>query len=64
MRQHYDHAGCEPRLDEVVADPVVRLTMRCDGVRERELWQVIREGRVRLDEDAPAEKHRKLIVRM
>jgi hypothetical protein len=48
MPQPYDHAGDEPTIDEVMADPVIRLLMRRDSVSEAELRCTIRSGRVRL----------------
>jgi hypothetical protein len=30
-------SGVEPRLDEVLRDPIVRAMMQCDGVSEREV---------------------------
>ena len=29
-----DPSGCEPSLDEILADPIVRLVMKQDGVTE------------------------------
>ena len=41
-------AGTEPDLAEVLADPVVHLVMRRDGVSPCQLRQVIVEARKRL----------------
>ena len=48
MKHRFDSAGLEPSLEELVADPVVRLVMRRDGLSEADIWGAIRCGRVRL----------------
>lgn len=47
-RDPWAKAGIEPRLEEVLADPVVHLVMRRDRVSERELRAVIERARARL----------------
>ena len=39
--------GCEPRLDDLLADPIVRLVMRRDGVEPAQLRALIADVRVR-----------------
>jgi hypothetical protein len=48
MKQPFDRAGVEPSLDEMFADPVVRLVMRRDGLSDADVWRVVRHGQVRL----------------
>jgi hypothetical protein len=36
------HHAPEPKLDDVLADPIVRLLMRRDGVTERDLRTLCR----------------------
>jgi hypothetical protein len=40
-RRSWTMAGKEPRLAEVLADPIVHLVMRRDGVTEEKLLRVI-----------------------
>ncbi|HZB91712.1 MAG TPA: hypothetical protein VE397_09740 [Stellaceae bacterium] len=47
-RDPWTKAGIEPRLEEVLADPLVHLVMRRDRVSERELRAVIERARARL----------------
>jgi hypothetical protein len=47
-------AGCEPSLDEVLADPLVHLVMRRDGVTPQALCGVIADARVGLRAASPA----------
>ena len=51
MKQPFDRAGVEPSLDEMFADPVVRLVMRRDGLSDADVWRVVRHGQVRLGLD-------------
>jgi len=44
-------AGVEPALAEVLADPMVHLVMRRDGVSPCGLWQVIAAARAALRRD-------------
>ncbi len=39
--------GCEPRLEDVLADPIVRQLMRRDGVEPAELRALIARVRAR-----------------
>ena len=41
----YAHAGPEPRLDELLSDPLIRLLMRADGVDPAELRRLLGLGR-------------------
>jgi hypothetical protein len=47
-RQTYRSAGVEPRLDEVLADPLVHLVMARDGVGLAELRAVVADAQRRL----------------
>ena len=47
-RQTWSGAGDEPSLSEVLADPLVHLVMRRDGVTRSELEAVIAHGRTLL----------------
>ncbi len=40
-RLSWRHAGPEPTIDEVLADPIVRQLMSSDGVTERDIRQVV-----------------------
>ncbi len=42
------YSGEEPRLEDILADPIVRILMRRDAVGEQGLRQVIAEARGRL----------------
>jgi hypothetical protein len=46
--QHWREAGTEPDLAEVLADPMVHLVMRRDGVSPCQLRRVIAIARKRL----------------
>ena len=35
----------EPSLDEILRDPIVTALMRCDGVTERHVREVVRRAR-------------------
>ena len=48
MNQPFDRAGIEPSLEEAIADPVVRLVMRRDGLSDADVWCAVRYGRGRL----------------
>lgn len=43
----YGAALAEPALDEVMADPIVRLVMRRDGLTENDVRGVLRTARGR-----------------
>ncbi len=47
-REKYRSAGVEPRLDEVLGDPLVHLVMARDGVGLAELQAVIANAQCRL----------------
>jgi hypothetical protein len=49
--EDWSEAGREPALAEVLADPLVHVVMRRDGVTRAELEAVIRLGRSRLGLD-------------
>jgi hypothetical protein len=44
----------EPRLSQVLDDPIIRAVMRCDGVEADELRALMASVRRRLDERAHA----------
>jgi hypothetical protein len=48
MSHAYQQAGVEPSLDEVLADPIVRLVLRRDRIEVRDLVQYLDEARDRL----------------
>jgi hypothetical protein len=54
MKQPFDRAGIEPTLTEMLADPIVRLVMRRDGLSDADLWRAVRCGRHLLGYDRPA----------
>ena len=49
-RGKWSEAGIEPRLDEVLADPLVRAVMRRDGVTSEELRNILEALRARRPE--------------
>ena len=48
MSHHYQQAGVEPPLDEVLADPIVHLVLRRDRIEVRDVVQYLNEARDRL----------------
>jgi hypothetical protein len=50
-RNAWAHAGTEPRLDEVLADPLVQLVMRRDRVSPLQLRVLVAEAQARLRGD-------------
>lgn len=59
MSDSYAAAGVEPPLNEAMADAVVRMVMRRDGLTAEDVWRVIEAARRRVaegpDERRPAE---------
>ena len=56
-RGKWSEAGIEPRLDDVLADPLVRTLMRRDGVSSEELRDILEALRARRPEtDAEAKQ--------
>jgi hypothetical protein len=51
LTRRWTAAGVEPALAEVLADPMVHLVMRRDGVSPCGLWQVIAAARAALRRD-------------
>ena len=49
-RGKWSEAGIEPRLDDVLADPLVRTVMRRDGVTTEELRDILEALRARRSE--------------
>lgn len=45
MSHHYQQAGVEPPLDEVLADPIVHLLLRRDRIEVRDLAQYLVKAR-------------------
>ena len=45
MEGAYAHAGPEPRLEELLSDPLIRLLMRADRVEPAELRRLLGRGR-------------------
>jgi len=39
--------GCEPRLEEMLKDPMTQALMQSDGIDERDLKNLLREARDR-----------------
>ena len=48
----YREAGPEPRLEEILADPIVRSLLRCDGIEVTDLVAFLDQTRVKLAIDA------------
>jgi hypothetical protein len=48
MSQRYAVAGIEPRLEELMADPIVHLLMRRDRIRSEHVWAAVSLARRRL----------------
>ena len=46
-REKWAQAGVEPRLDDMIADPLVRVLMRHDGVSSEELRGMLEALRAR-----------------
>jgi hypothetical protein len=49
-RGNWREAGIEPKLDDVLADPLVRTVMRRDGVTSEELRDILEALRARRPE--------------
>lgn len=45
MSDIWRHAGIEPSLDDMLADPIVHAVMRRDGIGEREVRLAIAHAR-------------------
>lgn len=43
MRNSWSIAGVEPRLDELLADPIVHLVMQRDGISPDDVRQAMRK---------------------
>ena len=52
MPHYYHQAGAEPSLEEVLADPIVRLILRRDRIDVGILLKYVDEARSRLQGDA------------
>ncbi len=48
MDEIYDRAGPEPRIEDMLADPIVRLTMERDRLTEHEVLAAVATARARL----------------
>lgn len=48
MNDIYDRAGPEPRIEDMLADPIVRLTMKRDRLTEHEVLAAVDAARERL----------------
>jgi hypothetical protein len=44
-RSAWSGAGREPSVDSMLADPIVHLVMRRDGVNESDVWRCVEDGR-------------------
>jgi len=53
MQRDWRRAGVELALDEVMAEPIVHLVMRRDGLTPEDVWAVVEEVR-RRHAEAPA----------
>ena len=51
-RGKWSEAGIEPKLDDVLADPLVRAVMRRDGVTSEELRSILEALRAQRPETA------------
>ena len=47
--------GIEPDLHDLLADPVVELVMRRDGIVAGDVWAAVQRARSRLRQPRPAE---------
>lgn len=47
-REDWAHAGVEPRLEDLVNDPIVHLVMRRDDVARSDLLKVVARARAHL----------------
>ncbi len=45
MQQDWRHAGIEPAIDDMLADPIVHAIMRRDGIGEGEVRAAIAHAR-------------------
>ncbi len=50
MRQTEPCFQGEPKLQDVMSDPIVHLVMRRDGLTSETVWAIIREASARLRE--------------
>lgn len=48
MRGAWTTAGAEPALEDVLADPIVALVMRCDGIATPDVLRAVRTARRRM----------------
>ena len=46
--QLWQNSGIEPKLEGILADPLIQLVMQCDGVSRTEIEKVIDQTRTRL----------------
>ena len=53
MQRDWRRAGVELALNEVMAEPIVHLVMRRDGLTPEDIWAVVEEVR-RRQAEAPA----------
>ena len=44
----WQESGIEPSLEDMLADPLIRLVMQCDGISKADVEDVIDQTRARL----------------
>jgi hypothetical protein len=47
-QENWAHSGVEPKLDDVIADPIVHMVMRRDNVTSADLLRMIARARSHL----------------
>lgn len=47
IRDRWKEAGQEPRIEELLADPIAELVMSRDGLTSADVWGVVNEARDR-----------------
>lgn len=60
VTEHWGEAGVEPSLQEVMAEPIVHLVMRRDGLSAKDVWLAVLAAQRRaamcppIESDGPA----------
>ncbi len=52
----WSEAGREPRIEDLMADPIVHLVMRRDGLTANQVWHWIFQAQRRLRQPKPADR--------
>ena len=52
LKKNWTEAGQEPSLNEVMADPIVKLVMARDNLKQDDVWRVVEQARENMEETA------------